>query len=73
VQGVVLRENLVRLEGLPLVVRVNAAPTLDPGTRVRLEASGVDLIERSAAWTFRETLGAAASALDAAEDTGQKA
>ena len=73
-QGVVLRENLVRIEGLPLVVRVNAAPTLDPATRVRLEVSGVDLIERSAAWTYRETLGPAeAGVQDATEDSGQKA
>jgi exoribonuclease II len=63
VQGVVLRENLVRIEGLPLVVRVNAAPTLEPGTRVRLDVSAVDLLERSAVWTYRESL----------EETVQKA
>jgi exoribonuclease II len=62
-QGVVLRDNLVRVEGLPLVVRLNAAPTLEPATRVRLEVSAVDLLERSAAWTYRETL----------EEAGQKA
>jgi len=73
VQGVVLRENLVRIEGLPLVVRVNAAPTLDPGRRVRVEVSGVDLIERSAAWTFREALDAADAVQDDAEGSGQKA
>ena len=73
-RGVVLRENLVRVEGLPLVVRVNSAPTLDPATRVRLEVSAVDLIERSAAWTYRETLGKTdAGVQDATEDTGQKA
>jgi len=55
-QGVVLRENLVRLEGLPLVVRLNAAPTLEPATRVRLDVSAVDLLERSAVWTYRESL-----------------
>jgi hypothetical protein len=33
----------------------------------------VDLIERSAAWTFRETLGAADAMHDAAEGSGQKA
>ena len=72
-QAVVLRENLVRLEGLPLVVRINAAPTLDPATRVRLEVSGVDLIERTAVWTYRETLGAADGVPDATQETGQKA
>jgi exoribonuclease II len=73
VQGVALRENLVRIDGVPLVVRINAAPTLDPGTRVRVGLSGVDLIERSAAWTYRQTLGAADSVQDGTEEAGQKA
>jgi hypothetical protein len=70
---VALRENLVRIDGVPLVVRINAAPTLDPGTRVRVGLSGVDLIERSAAWTYRQTLGAADSVQDGTEEAGQKA
>jgi exoribonuclease-2 len=55
--AVVLRENLVRFEGLPLATRVPSVPALDAGTRVRLALGEVDLIERSVACVYRETLG----------------
>ncbi len=71
VDAVVLRENLVRIEGLPLVTRVSSLPGVEPATRVRLGVTGVDLIERSAECVYRETLGRAAQ--DATEDSGQKA
>ncbi len=57
--AVVLRENLVRFEGLPLVTRVASLPALDGGTRVRLEIGGIDLLERTVACVYRETLGRA--------------
>jgi exoribonuclease II len=57
VDGAALRENLVRLDGLPLVVRVASLPELAPGTRVRLEIEHIDLLERSLALVYRETLG----------------
>jgi len=41
----VLRENLVRVDGLPLVTRVSSLPALDPDTVVRLAVEEVDLIE----------------------------
>ena len=47
IEAVVLRENLVRLEGLPLVTRVPSLPPLEPGARVRLAIEAVDLLERS--------------------------
>jgi exoribonuclease-2 len=73
-EAVVLRENLVRIEGLPLVTRVSSAPTLEPGTRVRLEVTAVDLLERSLACAYRESLGEAGPGVaDATEDAGQKA
>jgi exoribonuclease II len=53
--ALVLRENLVRLEGLPLTVRVPSLPALDPGARVRLAIEAVDLLERSVACRFLET------------------
>ena len=68
-EAVVLRENLVRVEGLPLVTRVSAAPTLEPGTLVRLEVTGVDLIERSLGCVYRQTLGGVQKPT---EDAGQK-
>ena len=55
--GMVLRENLVRLERLPLTLRVPSLPELEPGARVRLAIEGIDLIERSLACTWRSTLG----------------
>lgn len=62
-EAVVLRENLVRVQGLPLAARVSAAPTLEPGAMVRVEVKDIDLIERSLACAYRETL----------EEAGQKA
>lgn len=67
VDALVLRENLVRVEGLPLVVRVASLPELPPGTRVRLEVEGVDLLERSLTALYRETLGSASPPPDEAE------
>jgi exoribonuclease-2 len=55
--AVVLRENLARIDGLPLITRISAAPTLEPGTLVRVEVAGVDLIERSFDAAYKETLG----------------
>jgi exoribonuclease-2 len=53
--AVVLRENLVRLDGLPFATRVPSLPALDPGTRVRLAVDGVDLLDRSLACRYLET------------------
>ena len=69
-EAVVLRENLVRVQGLPLVTRVSAAPTLEPGTLVRMEVTGVDLVELTLSCVYRETLG---KVQDATEEAGQKA
>jgi exoribonuclease-2 len=70
VEAVVLRENLVRVEGLPLYVRVASLPEdAAPGTRVRLAVEGVDLLERAVALVFRETLGGGAPPTEAAEAT----
>jgi exoribonuclease-2 len=54
--AVVVRENLVRFEDLPLSVRVPSLPVLAAGTRVRLAVESVDLLERSLACAYRETL-----------------
>lgn len=56
VTGSVIRENLVRLEGMPLVIRAAALPELGSGTRVRLSIRDIDLLERSLDTTFREVL-----------------
>ena len=54
-QGVVLRDNLARIEGLPLVARVSGAPSLEPGAIVRLDVGAIDLIERSITGVYRAT------------------
>jgi hypothetical protein len=54
-------------------MRVSSLPALDPGSRVRLEVTSVDLIERTVGCTYRETLAGGGAASDVAEDTGQKA
>ena len=66
----VLRENLVRLDGLPLVTRVPSLPELAAGTRVRLQLQAVDLIERTVASVYRETLGSGATPEDDSADAG---
>lgn len=43
--GQVFRENLVKLDNLPLMVRVPSLPDLAPGKQVSLEISRVDLLE----------------------------
>jgi exoribonuclease-2 len=69
-EAVVLRENVVRVQGLPLTARVSAAPTLEPGTLIRAEVAHIDLLERTLTCTYRESLG---RVQNATEDAGQKA
>lgn len=66
--AIVLRENVVRVDGLPLAVRAASLPALDPGTRVRVEVSKIDLLERSITCIYRETLGHAAVMEDTAKE-----
>jgi exoribonuclease-2 len=41
----VLRESLLRLEAIPLVVRVPSLPETPRGAAVRLSVDGIDLLE----------------------------
>ncbi|MDA1118581.1 MAG: RNB domain-containing ribonuclease [Proteobacteria bacterium] len=70
--AVVLRENLVRLEGLPLTLRVPSLPVLEAGTRVRLAIEGIDLLERSVACVYVETLGSAGGAALAGDERDER-
>jgi exoribonuclease-2 len=63
-EAVVLRENLVRVEGLPLVIRVPSLPALEPGTRVRLDVGQTDFLERTISTMYRETLGQSGPAVE---------
>ena len=55
--GVVLRENLVRFDGLPLLARVPSLPDTEPGSRVRVGVQDVDLLERTFSCRYLESLG----------------
>jgi exoribonuclease-2 len=50
--AVVIRENLIRMEGLPLVTRVSGAPTLNPGDRLRVAPGEIDLLNIECASRF---------------------
>jgi len=70
----VLRENLVRVDGLPLVQRVPSLPdSAAAGSRVRLALRGVDLIERTAHCVYRETVSAAGTPMEPAAQPEEKA
>ncbi len=53
VGATVIRENLVRFDELPLVVRIASLPAVVPGARVRLVVSAIDLLERNLHCEFR--------------------
>ena len=59
-EAVVLRENLVRVAGLAAASRVLRGRRSTPGRLVRVEVTGVDLLERTLACTYRETLAGSA-------------
>jgi exoribonuclease-2 len=54
--GAVIRDNLVRLDRLPLVVRVLSAPELASGTAVEVAVTAVDLIDLTVDCEFRRAL-----------------
>ena len=56
VTATVLRENLVRLETLPLVLKVNSLPPLDRGARVELDITRIDLLDADIHAAYRSTL-----------------
>ncbi|MDD3352134.1 RNB domain-containing ribonuclease [Zoogloea sp.] len=57
----ILRESLVRLEDIPLVLKVPSVPALPPGTRVRLNIDSTELIDIEVRATYLETLAASSS------------
>jgi exoribonuclease-2 len=66
----VLREGLVRLEHLPLVLRVTSLPALDRGVRVRLNVEEIDLLDAECRARYVELLPADASDDAFGEDEG---
>jgi len=74
IDATVLRENLVRVDGLPLVFRVPSLPEAAAGTRVRLAVKSIDLLERSIESIYQQTLPQDDAAVTAiAADPSEKA
>jgi exoribonuclease II len=66
----VLRESLVRLEHLPLVLKLPSLPPLDRGTRVRLAIEDIDLLAAECRARYVELLPLDASDEAFGEDEG---
>ena len=57
IDATVRRENLVKLDHLPIVLRVPSLPDLKPGSRIRLGIEAVDPLTLDLACRYAETLG----------------
>ena len=56
VEADVLREELVRIDRIPLVVRVPSLPPLAAGKRVELAISDIDLLELTLHCEFKRQI-----------------
>ncbi|HEY7759629.1 MAG TPA: RNB domain-containing ribonuclease [Burkholderiales bacterium] len=55
----VLRENLVKIDDIPLIAKVHGLPLLAPGSRVQVEISDIDLLSLELRVQYRATMPAA--------------
>jgi len=53
----VLREELVRLDEIPLVIKIHSLPITERGARVKLAVDGIDLLEAEIRSRYVELLG----------------
>ncbi|MDD5250195.1 MAG: RNB domain-containing ribonuclease [Rhodocyclaceae bacterium] len=68
----VIKESLVRLEAIPLVLRVPSLPACERGARVRLAIESIDLLDAEARARYVEMLAAEPSAAPLGdEETGE--
>ncbi|QOJ24455.1 MAG: RNB domain-containing ribonuclease [Gammaproteobacteria bacterium] len=56
--ALVIKENLVKLDHIPLIVRVPSLPEAAPGTYVKLKLSEIDLLDRTLHAEFLQKLDA---------------
>jgi len=66
IEATIGRENLARLDGLPLVQRVPSAPELKSGQRIRLRVESIDYLTLELACRYLETVGQPAAEPDSA-------
>lgn len=71
-EAAVIKESLVRLEDIPLVLKVPSLPALDRGVGVRLAIESVDLLDAEGHARYVEMLASAASDSDLV-DEGEEA
>ena len=57
IPATVVRENLVKMDKLPLFARVPSLPELPAGSRVEVEISSVDFLELNFACHYKRKLG----------------
>lgn len=58
IDATVWRENLIRFDGLPFVAKVIGAPTLNPGERIRVALTDIDLLDIDLTCRFLHQLSA---------------
>ncbi|SBT11046.1 Ribonuclease II [Candidatus Propionivibrio aalborgensis] len=68
-EATVRRDNLVKLDSLPLIQRVNSAPELKPGQRIRLSIESVDYLTLELGCRYVETLDLAEKNAEEIDDT----
>ena len=69
IEATVRREQLVKLDHLPLMLRLPSLPLeLSPGSRVRLVIESIDLLGPELTCRYLETLGGEEQSLDSEEE-----
>ena len=68
----VLKENIVRFDDIPLVIKASGMPTLERGTRVRLAIASIDLLAAEAQIRYIDTLASDGPTAGSANDEGEE-